>query len=49
VAENAVTERALCRTWNTPAGLCGRKDPDYPDVERYVVTCWVTVVNTPYA
>lgn len=30
-------------------GPVRQKDPDYPDIERYVTTCWVTVMNTPYA
>jgi hypothetical protein len=27
-------------------GPSRQKDPDYPDLERYVITCWVTVLNT---
>lgn len=27
-------------------GPIRQKDPDYPDLERYVITCWVTVMNT---
>ncbi|OBH07935.1 hypothetical protein [Mycobacterium sp. E1747] len=27
-------------------GPTSQKDPDYPDLERYVITAWVTVVNT---
>lgn len=30
-------------------GPVRQKDPDYPDLERYVITCWVTVMNTGYA
>jgi hypothetical protein len=27
-------------------GPLRQKDPDYPDLERYVITCWVRVMNT---
>jgi hypothetical protein len=27
-------------------GPIRQKDPDYPDLERYVITAWVTVLNT---
>lgn len=27
-------------------GPIRQKDPDYPDLERYVITCWVSVMNT---
>lgn len=27
-------------------GPTRQKDPDYPDLERYVITAWVTVLNT---
>ena len=30
-------------------GPVRQKDPDIPDLERYVVTCWVTVANSQYA
>jgi hypothetical protein len=30
-------------------GPIRQKDPDYPDLERYVMTCWVTVMNTQFA
>lgn len=30
-------------------GPVRQKDPDYPDLERYVTTCWVTVMKTNYA
>lgn len=30
-------------------GPVRQKDPDIPDLERYVITCWVTVMNTQYS
>lgn len=30
-------------------GPVRQKDPDYPDLERYVITAWVTVMLTNYA
>lgn len=30
-------------------GPTRQKDPDVPDLERYVITAWVTVVNTQFA
>jgi hypothetical protein len=30
-------------------GPVRQKDPDYPDLERYVITAWVNVLNTDYA
>jgi hypothetical protein len=30
-------------------GPVRQKDPDYPDLERYVITAWVRVMNTDYA
>lgn len=30
-------------------GPIRQKDPDYPDLERYVITCWVTVMNTTWS
>lgn len=30
-------------------GPIRQKDPDIPDLERYVMTCWVNVMNTQYS
>jgi hypothetical protein len=30
-------------------GPTEQSDPDYPDLERYVITCWVTVMNSNWA
>jgi hypothetical protein len=30
-------------------GPTRQKDPDYPDLERYVITAWVTVMKSNYA
>ncbi|OCB57639.1 hypothetical protein A5677_16880 [Mycobacterium malmoense] len=30
-------------------GPISQGDPDIPDLTRYVITCWVTVVNTQFA
>lgn len=30
-------------------GPTRQKDPDIPDLERYVITCWVHVMNTNWA
>lgn len=30
-------------------GPSRQKDPDIPDLERYVVTCWVTVINSQFS
>jgi len=30
-------------------GPVRQKDPDIPDLERYVITAWVTVMNSQYA
>lgn len=30
-------------------GPVPQRDPNYPDLERYVITAWVTVMNTQFA
>jgi hypothetical protein len=30
-------------------GPVRQKDPDVPDLERYVITCWVSVMNSQYS
>ncbi len=30
-------------------GPTRQKDPDIPDLERYVITCWVSVMNSDFA
>jgi hypothetical protein len=30
-------------------GPIRQKDPDIPDLERYVITCWVTCMNSQFA
>lgn len=30
-------------------GPVRQKDPDYPDLERYVITAWVSVMNSQYS
>lgn len=30
-------------------GPTRQKDPNYPDLERYVITAWVTVMNSQFA